>query len=136
MELNLKDRPLTLPFRDVNHILQGRSRHHYWRGIGSLSIKSFGDGRALYDTGAGRYAVDERAYLVLNHGQEYSITIDSRTPVDSFCVFFRQGLAEEVQRSLFSSDTALLDDPEARAPPVEFFAKTYARAARSTAACI
>jgi hypothetical protein len=48
----------------------------------------------------GHHAVDESSYLVLNHGQTYSINIESRQPVESFCLFFAEGFAEDVQRTL------------------------------------
>lgn len=40
--------------------------------------KTFSIGRAFYDVGAGRYAVDESSYLILNHGQPYSISVEAQ----------------------------------------------------------
>lgn len=108
-----------------SHILHESGRRHFWQGAGALSIKSFTGGRALYDVGGGRFAVDDRSYLVLNEGQTYSITVDSRSPMESFCIFFGRGLAEEVERSLLAQPGTLLDDPSGVSPAVRFFERTY-----------
>jgi AraC family transcriptional regulator len=74
----------------------------------------------------GLYAVDENSYLILNDEQPYSITIESARPVESFCIFFKAGFAEQVYYSLGSEQDKLLDNPE---PPdklrVGFFDRTY-----------
>jgi AraC family transcriptional regulator len=100
-------------------------REYYWQGEGWLSIKSFSGGTAFYNAGQGHFAVDDYHYLVLNQGQPYSITIDSETPMESFCVFFKAGLADDVNRNLTSSHS-LLDDPDGRGTDsIRFFEKTY-----------
>lgn len=110
----------------TGHILHARSRYHYWRGEELLSIKTFFSGRALYDAGGGTHAVDPHSFLVLNHGQDYTITIDSLTPVESFCLFFGSGFAEEVYHSLTSSPDHLLAMPELPDPTaIHFFERTY-----------
>ena len=127
----------TLPSRDHNgiyqfaepssHILHSRAREYHWQGEGTLSIKTFSGGRALYNAGGGSYAVDDASYLVLNEGQPYEITIESLTEVESFCVFFAPGLAQEVYHGLTTPLDGLLDDTEgaAMAPP-RFFERTNA----------
>ncbi len=55
--------------------------------------------------------MDETCYLVLNSKQNYSITIDSLATVETFCLFFRNGLVEDVSRVMESEPTGLLDDP-------------------------
>jgi AraC-like DNA-binding protein len=71
--------------------------------------------------------VDESGYLLLNEGQTYSINIESSQPVESFCLFFAQGFAEEVQQSLSRKAQRLLDEGGiGRAAPVRFFEKNYA----------
>ncbi len=113
------------PLGGGTFILHETARRHFWRGAGPLSIKCFFGGRALYEVGAGRHAVDDRSYLVLNHGQEYAVTIDSPEPLESFCLFFEDGFAERVRLSLTSPAEALLDDPGRRGAPLRFFEKTY-----------
>ena len=107
------------------HILHERGSQHHWQGEGALSIKCFVGGRAFYDVGIGRYAVDDNSYLILNEGQTYSIDIDSLNEIESFCVFFEQGFAEDVWSSLNATTTKLLEgEPENRLP-VNFFERTY-----------
>src|SRR5690242_16448586 len=98
-------------------ILHARSCHHYWRGEERLSIKTFFSGRVFYAAGGGIHAVDSHSYLVLNHGQPYTIAIDSASPVESFCLFFDPGLAEEVYHSMTSKPERLLASPEPPARP-------------------
>ncbi|HKV40935.1 MAG TPA: AraC family transcriptional regulator, partial [Blastocatellia bacterium] len=103
-----------------------KARFHHWQGTGSLSIKSFRSGRALYNAGRGCYAVDQNSYLVLNHGQRYSITVDSDKSVESFCIFFQAGLSGDVFRSLTSNPVTLLDNPYPPRPKeLTFFERTY-----------
>jgi AraC-like DNA-binding protein len=114
------------PLGRTSFILHERGRQHHWEGTGALSIKTFSGGRAIYDVGAGRYAVDESSYLILNHGQPYSISVESQPKLESFCIFFETGLAEDVHRSLTTATNHLLDEPEMPSVlPVHFFERTY-----------
>ena len=110
----------------ASFVLHTRARRHDWSGEGQLSIKTFFGGQARYDSGGGLFAVDDQSYLVLNHGQPYTISVDALAPVESFCLFFAPGLAEEVHRTLRADPAGLLDDP---APPpgrrLAFFDRTY-----------
>jgi len=109
-------------------ILHERARHYAWKGTGGLSIKAFFGGRAHYEVGCAHHAVDERSYLVLNEGQTYAISIESPQPVESFCLFFAPGFAEEVRRSLSLKAERLLDEPNAGdLAPIHFFEKNYAQ---------
>jgi len=124
--------PTTSSQRRPNHaesssfILHEKGRQHHWEGAGALSIKSFYHGQAFYNVGTGCHAVNDDSYLVLNQGQPYSITIDAPQPLESFCIFFADGLAEEVYRSLATKSKKLLDEPERpRVEPVHFFERTY-----------
>jgi AraC-like DNA-binding protein len=111
---------------NTNFFLVERSRFHYWRGAGLASIKLFSGGEALYDIGGGAFRVNGESYLLLNDGQEYTISIDSPTPVESFCVFFADGFAEAVSRSLLGSADSLLDEPDkSDARSKAFFQRTY-----------
>ena len=49
--------------------------------------------------------------MVLNDGRTYGSRLDSPTPVTSFAIFFRPGMAEEVVRCHVLADSALLDEP-------------------------
>jgi AraC family transcriptional regulator len=108
-------------------ILHAQAREYHWEGSGQLSIKTFLGGRAQYRVGSSHHAVDESSYLVLNHGQTYSINIESRQPVESFCLFFADGFAEDVQRTLSQRPEDLLDEPDGNEiAPIHFFEKNYA----------
>src|SRR5688572_17359258 len=108
------------------HILHQRGVRHRWHGVGPLSIKCFFGGRAFYDVGVGRYAVDDNCYLILNEGQSYSIDINCENEIESFCIFFERGFAEGVQRSLNETTSHLLDEPFLKGDPANFFEKTFA----------
>jgi AraC family transcriptional regulator len=108
-----------------NHVLYATSRFHHWSGVGALSLKSFTHGHADYAVGAGRYRVDVQSYLVLNHGQDYTVTVETETATTSFCLFFAPGLAEEVLAGLTTPPGRLLDDPAIAGPPITFFEQLY-----------
>jgi len=114
------------PQRSAGYILHARARAYQWEGDGWLSIKSFVAGRALYEADDGRFAVDDTSYLVLNHGQPYTLTIAEPRPVESLCVFFAPGVAAEVQHGLTAPTARLLDEPQRRAAAATpFVERTY-----------
>ena len=108
-------------------ILNGRSHFYaYDNRTPWLSIKCMFNGQALYEIDGGRFVVGEDAYLILNHAQRYTIHIDSPTVVESFCVFFPPGWAEDARRSAGTPDEHLLDDPSHSATqPISFFERLY-----------
>jgi AraC family transcriptional regulator len=109
-----------------SHILSARQPNFYGSGTGTLSIKMFLGGAAQYRVGdGGRYTVDDSVYLVLNHGQPYSITIDSPTPVESFCLFFGARMAADAYYALAEGETELLDNPLPNGRHPAFFERTY-----------
>lgn len=108
----------------TNFILHAKSDEFYWEGDGQLSIKTFSGGRALYKTDKGFFAVEENRYLLLNEG-DYTIAIDEVQEVESFCLFFGRGFAEEVCRTLTDTPDQLLSDPFRDKETVGFFEKTY-----------
>lgn len=103
--------PAGASWADGSFILSERSRRHSWQGDGHLSIKTFPVGEAFYTVGSMRYLVDSRAYLVLNEGQSYTIEVAADAPVESFCVFFAPGAANDARRALATRAETLLDDP-------------------------
>jgi hypothetical protein len=74
----------------------------------------------------------ESSYLVLNSGQTYRMTIDSPEPVETFCLFFGNHLAEDIGRVAESGPAWLLDNPVADASDAR---ERTAGVARSGAAC-
>jgi AraC-like DNA-binding protein len=76
-----------------------------------LSLKSMSNGRALYRFDRNEVAVDDDGYLILNNRQPYSIEIASPTRVETFVLWFPDGWAEDVSRSLRNSTERLLAEP-------------------------
>ena len=107
-----------------NFILHAKSNEFYWEGNGQLSIKTFSNGKALYKTDRGFFAVEENRYLLLNEGP-YTIGIEEKQDVESFCMFFGDGFAEDVYRTMDASTNELLTDPYKKADPLHFFERTY-----------
>ena len=68
---------MTVRVCSAGYILHEKERSYYGSGTGWLSIKSFSGGRAFYEVGQSRYAVDDQRYLLLNHGQQYHIEIEA-----------------------------------------------------------
>jgi AraC family transcriptional regulator len=93
---------------------------------GPLSIKCAFGGQEMYEIEGGRLAVDDAGYLVLNNGQRYASTINQMNTIESFCVWFRPGFAEQILASLKTSDDRLLDNPAFTSKqPVTFFDRVY-----------
>jgi AraC family transcriptional regulator len=108
-------------------ILHEKARQHYWAGTGALSIKTFPRGEAYYNVGLGHYRVDAHSYLILNQDQWYSIACESDTEIESFCLFFESGWAEEIHYSLATPTNKLLDSPvPPTLVPLHFFERLYA----------
>lgn len=108
------------------------ARQYHWSGEGLLSVKMFLGGTAHYDVGPGSFAADDERYLLLNHGRNYTITIDSARPIESFCVFFEPGLVRGAIGSANAATASLLDDPAYGHDPAPgrdrepaFFERTY-----------
>jgi AraC-like DNA-binding protein len=108
-----------------SYILHEQAAQFHGAGAGYLSIKSFRGGQARYAVGRARYVVDERAYLVLNHGRDYAVEIESAAPVESLCVFFAPALAAETLRASTAPHAQLLADPARPAREPLFFERTY-----------
>ncbi|HEX5732032.1 MAG TPA: AraC family transcriptional regulator [Blastocatellia bacterium] len=77
-----------------------------------LSIKSTLRGQEVYEVSGVPMAVDESSYLVLNRDQPYASYICSAEEVESFCIFFRDGLEQEVAAPLTRSHEKLIDHPD------------------------
>lgn len=90
---------------------------------GPLSIKTVSRGRARWQTEDGEFWVDETSLLVLNHQQPYSLTIESRTKVETCCLFFHSGFIESVHRSLTAAPDNVVDDPFRPAAPLHFLVR-------------
>jgi AraC-like DNA-binding protein len=101
-----------------NSILTGRSCRYSVREFpGPLSVKSVIEGSATWQCGPTRHTIDSSSALILNDGEPYSIEIESLTPVETFCIFFRRGFVEDAVRIARRPAEELLDDPWC-SPPV------------------
>src|ERR1700704_3634054 len=85
-----------------------------------LSIKAAFGGVEEYFIDGQRVAVDDDTFLILNAGRRYGSRIYSLTPVHSFSIFFRRGLAEEVANALQQTTQSILDNPLPEGLSIEF----------------
>ncbi|MGH6609139.1 MAG: helix-turn-helix transcriptional regulator [Burkholderiaceae bacterium] len=94
-----------------NSIICGRSRFaEYAPHTQSLSIKLAWGGAETYVVGKRRVSVDDDSYLILNERQTYSSVLRGERDIDSFCVFFRPKMADEVFSAMSASLTQAADD--------------------------
>ncbi len=109
----------------VNAVLSGRGTRYYVPDFeGCLSIKSVTEGTALWEADHRRFPLSEDSWLILNDRQRYSITIDSFTPVTTFCLFFERGFVEDIYRVCVTPSRKLLDSADLdAAPTVSFFTR-------------
>ncbi len=108
----------------VNAILNARGTgHHEARFAGPLSIKTVSRGRATWETRDGRFELMPGSLLLLNHGEEYTITTDALQPVETFCLFFARGFVEDAYRAATTSSEKLLDLKQTLA--ISFFEKLH-----------
>jgi AraC family transcriptional regulator len=104
--------PTTSQIGTTNAIIWGRAKQYHVADFpGPLSIKSVVRGTGIWGTADAERIVDRSSYLVLNAGRPYSLTIDAQEMVETFCLFFRAGFAEDVSRVESSAPTVLLDEP-------------------------
>jgi AraC-like DNA-binding protein len=104
--------PTGTQIASANAIIWGRAkRYHVAEFPGPLSIKSVVRGSGVWGTAEAERVVDSGNYLVLNAGRPYSLTIDAREIVETFCVFFRPGFVEDVHRVEDTDPVELLDEP-------------------------
>lgn len=98
---------------DEHALLWGRARRYYVPSFpGPLSIKSVLRGRASWTTDEARHEFGVASYLVVNDAHRYTVEIDSKDPVETFCIFFARGFIESAAHSLSADETTLLDLPE------------------------
>jgi len=95
-----------------NAVVTGRGvRRHRVTFAGPLSIKGVISGSATWETAQGRYELVPGAVLLLNDGEEYTLTIDALQPVETFNFFFQRGFVEDAYRTAVTSSAKLLDAP-------------------------
>ncbi|MBS0577948.1 MAG: helix-turn-helix transcriptional regulator [Proteobacteria bacterium] len=117
------------PFRSWFYQRWGRENCIVWARTRSarmppfrqrLSIKAAWGGREEYLIEGRRVAVEDETFMVLNEGRTYGSQLHSASPVTSFAIFFRPGMAEEVTGARGLTEARLLDDPARSGRAVEF----------------
>lgn len=96
----------------------------------ALTLKSVVRGAAFYQTREGRHLVTEDSFLILNHGQEYSLEFQGPSATETLCPFFQPGLFEHVADSLATPLDRQLDHIEARTPTTGFCERLYPKTGR------
>jgi hypothetical protein len=99
--LNRSSAPLGID----NAVLRARGRVHTVRDFaGPLSIKTVTSGTVAWRVDNRDLVVTADSFLVLLDGEPYSMDIQTRTPVETFCVFFQRGFVESVHASVARAD--------------------------------
>lgn len=77
-----------------------------------VSIKTVRGGRETFQFDTASLTVDDHVYLIVNGSRPYGSEIHAEKPVDTFSIFFRPGLVDEVFRSLVTPVDELLEGPD------------------------
>lgn len=102
----------------------GRVRRFDWRGSGNLSVKTVFSGHAVVESGGGRHRVEPGLNLLIDHGNEYQIEIESDLPVEGFSVFFdSKSVSEALSAERRSMERILAGD--SCVDPEGFFERNY-----------
>src|SRR5688572_1941799 len=129
----LKPCPANEPYRQwfyahwglENAIVTGKDRNaEYWPFRQRLSIKVARGGRERYFIDGRSIAVDDDCYLILNDNRVYASQFESGVEIESFAVFFRPGLAEEVSGAIGRTVERALADGGTEPPRAAEFAET------------
>ena len=126
----LKPYPANLAYRQAfyqrwgveNCIVCGTGRNEeYFAFRQRLSIKIARGGRERYFIDGRSIAVDDDSFLILNDNRIYGSRFESNVATDSFSIFFRPGMAEEVlDATMTSVERALQPGGAGMSRPVEF----------------
>jgi AraC-like DNA-binding protein len=109
--------------KDSNFVIDSKAAKYFWKGEGLFSIKSF-NGEAFYNVGNGNYRLTNSTYLLLNHKQEYSISIDAKQDIQSFTIFFSSELINTIHYSHIEGYEKSLAN-YTREKQAEFFVRNY-----------
>ena len=126
----LKPYPVNLAYRQAfyrrwgveNCIVTGTGRNEeYFAFRQRLSIKVARGGRERYFIEGRSIAVDDDSFLILNDNRIYGSRFESNVATESFSIFFRPGLAEEVFGAVMTPvERALEQGGAGELRPVEF----------------
>ena len=105
-----------------NCIVSGTGRNaEYTPFRQRLSIKVARGGRERYFVDGRSIAVDDDSFLILNDNRTYASRFESNVEIESFSIFFRPGMAEEVYGAVVTTiERALAEGGEGARRPFEF----------------
>lgn len=89
---------------------------------GHLSIKTMWGGNSTYTLGRKKLHINDSVYTVLNHGQPYTLEVSKH--VESFCIFLKKDLIQDIWQSHSQSIDTLLDG-SASLPDINFLEMPY-----------
>jgi AraC-like DNA-binding protein len=122
------------PFAELPHcsaLLNGiAQRYHVQQYRTTLSLKSVTRGAALYATRQGRHLVTGDSFLILNHGQEYSLEFRGPTTTETLALFFERGFVEHVADSVATPVRQQLDEIALRCPTTDWYERLYPNSGR------
>ena len=96
-----------------NCVISARTRRaEYPQFQQRLSVKAAWGGSEDYFIDGRRVAVNDDTFLLLNDGRTYGSSLKNHSPVTSFAIFFRPGMAEEVRHSHANETEVLLEQPD------------------------
>jgi AraC-like DNA-binding protein len=96
----------------------------------TLSLKSVARGSALYTTRQGRHLVTEESFLILNHGQEYSLEFQGPSTTETLAPFCEPGFGEHVADSLATPARQQLDEIAPHSPATDWYERLYPNGGR------
>jgi AraC-like DNA-binding protein len=96
----------------------------------TLSLKSVTRGAALYATRQARHLVTEDSFLILNHGQEYSLEFQGPATTETLALFFEPGFVEHVADAVATPCARQLDEIAPRVPTTEWHERLYPNCGR------
>jgi AraC-like DNA-binding protein len=104
-----------------NCIVRGTGRNaEYTQFRQRLSIKVARGGRERYYIDGRTIAVDDDSFLILNDNRCYGSRFESDIDLESYSIFFRPGMAEEVTGALATPVERAIDEGGAAPRAVEF----------------
>jgi AraC-like DNA-binding protein len=113
-------------FVENNVIIHALAKDIYYPAHwGPLSVKTVGQGKEFYKLNNCTYVVDEKRYLIVNHGTDYSSYIESEAAVESFTINFSPDFVNETVYSSISKDNTLLDNICLHVSEFNFYEKLY-----------
>ena len=120
---------LNPPYKELLHcsaVLNGVARRYEVREYRTtLSLKSVARGAALYATRQGRHLVTGDSFLILNHGQEYSLEFQGPATTETVALFFQPGFVEHVAHSVATPLWRQLDEIAPGRPATEWYERLY-----------